>query len=209
MKYAVSVLVEDEPGVLSRLTNLFVRRGFNIVSLAVGPTHMEAVSRMTIVVEGTEAIVTQLMNQLLKFVEVISVANVSVGPAIERELGLLKVYTPTPEIREELQSIGEIYKIKLVEVTADTVTYEVVGDPGKVTSFYDLISSRYQILESVRTGLIALSRVSGVSTEFLRREADVEEKKKRPAVVLTADLSKEPNEGELKAYSDQFLWELI
>jgi acetolactate synthase-1/3 small subunit len=211
MKYTVSILVEDEPGVLSRLTNLFVRRGFNIKSLAVGETQIFGMSRMTIVVEGTEPIVIQLMNQALKLVEVIAVDNLSLHPAVERELGLMKIYTDTPEIRGDIQTVCDIYRFNIVEIATYSVTVEVVGDPGKVRSFYRMMQQKHKILESVRTGLIGLPRTSKISSEFIRREEDMEKEKEKPAVYYRTDFpsGKDAEPGALIEYASQYEWSLI
>ena len=210
MKYTVSILVEDEPGVLSRLTNLFVRRGFNIKSLAVGETQIFGMSRMTVVVEGTEAIVIQLMNQALKLVEVIAVDNLSLQPTVERELGLMKIYTDTPEIRGDIQTICDIYRFNIVEIATYSVTVEIVGDPGKVRSFYRMMQQKHKILESVRTGLLGF-RISRISSEFIRREEDMEKEKEKPAVYYRTDFpsGKDAEPGALIEYASQYEWSLI
>mgnify|MGYP001791457104 FL=1 len=211
MKYVVSILVEDEPGVLSRLTNLFVRRGYNIKSLAVGETQIYGMSRMTVVVEGTEAIVIQLMNQALKLIEVIAVDNLSTNPTVERELGLMKIFTDNAQVRGEIQTICDIYRFNICEIGTYSVTVEIVGDPGKVRSFYRMIQEKYKILESVRTGLIGLARTSKISSEFIRRENDVEKEKEKPAVMYRTDFSsgEEPEPSDLIDYASQYTWSLI
>ncbi|MEM8603356.1 MAG: acetolactate synthase small subunit [Cyanobacteria bacterium P01_H01_bin.121] len=166
MKHTLSVLVEDEAGVLTRIAGLFARRGFNIESLAVGPAEQVGVSRITMVVVGDDLIIEQLTKQLYKLINVLKVNDVTTVPAVERELMLLKVST-TSSSRSEIVELVQIFRAKVVDVAEDSLTVEIVGDPGKIVAFIQVLQ-RFGIKEIARTGKISLTRESGVNTEFLK-----------------------------------------
>ena len=166
MKHTLSVLVEDESGVLSRISGLFARRGFNIESLAVGPAEQAGVSRLTMVVEGDDRTLEQMSKQLNKLVNVLGVIDLSTIPAVERELMLLKVAS-TAENRAAIIDLVQVFRAKVVDVADEAMTLEVVGDPGKLVALERLLT-HYGILEIARTGKVALERASGVNTEFLK-----------------------------------------
>ena len=166
MKHTLSVLVEDESGALSRISGLFARRGFNIDSLAVGPTETKGMSRLTMVVEGDNKTLQQMTKQLNKLFNVLGVADLSNLAAVERELMLLKV-SSKDETRGKILDIVQIFRAKVVDVSDMALTLEVVGDPGKLVALEKLLEP-YGILEIARTGKIALKRSSGVNTEMLK-----------------------------------------
>lgn len=166
MKQTLSVLVEDQAGVLSRIAGLFARRGFNIESLAVGPAEQPGMSRLTMVIAGDDEIVEQTTKQLLKLVNVLTVKNLSRIPAVERELMLLKVSAGSGN-RSRILELVQIFRAKVVDVADQFLTLEVVGDPGKLLTFEHLLAP-FGICEIVRTGKIALERSSGINTEFLK-----------------------------------------
>ncbi|BBL86682.1 acetolactate synthase III small subunit (chromatophore) [Paulinella micropora] len=166
MKHTLSVLVEDESGVLSRISGLFARRGFNIDSLAVGPAETSGISRLTMVVEGDNQTLEQMTKQLDKLLNVISVVNLSQVPAVERELMLLKV-AASEQNRSTILDLVQVFRAKVVDVADESLTIEVVGDPGKLVALEKLMAP-YGITEIARTGRIALARASGVNTEFLK-----------------------------------------
>lgn len=166
MKQTLSVLVEDQAGVLSRIAGLFARRGFNIESLAVGPAEQPGRSRLTMVIAGDDDIVEQTTKQLLKLVNVLNVQNLSSIPAVERELMLLKVSADSGS-RSSILELVQIFRAKVVDVADQFLTLEVVGDPGKLLTFEHLLEP-FGICEIVRTGKIALERSSGINTEFLK-----------------------------------------
>ena len=169
MKHTLSVLVEDEAGVLTRIAGLFARRGFNIESLAVGPAEQTGVSRITMVVPGDDGIIEQLTKQLYKLVNVLKVQDITATPCVERELMLLKI-NATTAMRSEVIEIANIFRARVVDVGEDSLTIEVVGDPGKMVAIVQMLS-KYGIREIARTGKIALTRESGVNTEFLKLTA--------------------------------------
>jgi len=166
MKHTLSVLVEDQSGALSRISGLFARRGFNIDSLAVGPAEAPGISRLTMVVEGDDSTLQQMTKQLDKLVNVLNVIDLTTLPAVERELMLLKV-SATNEQRTNILELVQVFRAKVVDVSYDALTLEVVGDPGKLVALEKLLKP-YGILEIARTGKVALERASGINTEMLK-----------------------------------------
>lgn len=166
MKHTLSVLVEDEAGVLTRIAGLFARRGFNIESLAVGQAEQEGVSRITMVVPGDDRVIEQLTKQLYKLVNVLKVQDITETPCVERELMLLKV-NATSSNRSEIVEIAQIFRARVVDVAEDSLTLEVVGDPGKMVAIVQVLQ-KFGLREVARTGKIALTRESGVNTEYLK-----------------------------------------
>ncbi|BAU65075.1 MAG: acetolactate synthase small subunit [Stanieria sp.] len=166
MKHTISVLVEDEAGVLTRIAGLFARRGFNIESLAVGPAEQVGISRITMVVPGDDRIIEQLIKQLYKLINVLKVQDITQVPSVERELMLVKV-NATASGRAEVIQIAHIFRARIVDMSEDTVTVEVVGDPGKMVAIIQMLN-KFGIREVARTGKIALVRESGVNTEYLK-----------------------------------------
>jgi acetolactate synthase-1/3 small subunit len=166
MKYTLSILVEDEAGVLSRISGLFARRGFNIESLAVGPAEQIGVSRITMVLIGDPRTIEQLTKQLYKLINILKVQDITSIPCVERELMLLKVNT-TQTTRAEILEIAQIFRAKIVDLTNESLTLEITGDPGKMIAIERLLL-KFGIKEIARTGKIALSRDSLINTEFLK-----------------------------------------
>jgi acetolactate synthase-1/3 small subunit len=166
MKHTLSVVVEDEAGVLTRIASLFARRGFNIESLAVGAAEEGGCSRITMVVPGDDLVIEQLTKQLNKLINVIKVADVTEIPCVERELMLIKV-NAAPERRSEIIEIAQIFRARAVDVSDDSLTLEVVGDPGKMVAIVKMLQ-KFGIREIARTGKISLTRESGVNTEYLK-----------------------------------------
>jgi acetolactate synthase I/III small subunit len=166
VKHTLSVLVEDESGVLSRIAGLFARRGFNIESLAVGAAEQGGVSRITMVVPGDEQIIEQLTKQLYKLVNVLKVQDITEIPCVERELMLLKVNASSAN-RSEIVELAQIFRARVVDVAEDSLTLEVVGDPGKMVAIVQVLE-KFGLKEIARTGKIALTRESGVNTELLK-----------------------------------------
>ena len=156
MKHTISVLVENHAGVLSRITGLFSRRGFNIDSLAVGVTEDKTVSRMTIVVEGDAYTVEQLEKQLNKVVDVIKVRTIPQQDLISRELMLIKC-TATGRTRSEILDIAKIMDANIVDLTKTTMTLEICDLPDRLDLLEELLKS-YNIQEMMRTGTIALQK---------------------------------------------------
>ncbi len=166
MKHTLSVLVEDEAGVLSRISSLFARRGFNIESLAVGPAEQSGISRITMVVAGDDRVIEQLTKQLYKLINVLKVQDITEIPCVERELMLIKV-NATSINRSEIVELATIFRARVVDVAEDSLTVEVVGDPGKIVAIGQVLQ-KFGLREIARTGRIALTRESGVNTEWLK-----------------------------------------
>lgn len=166
MKHTISVVVEDEAGVLMRIANLFARRGFNIESLAVGSAEQNGCSRITMVVPGDNHVIEQIIKQLNKLVNVITVRDLTSVPCVERELMLIKV-NAGPSNRSEVIEIAQIFRARVVDVSDDSLILEVVGDPGKLVAIEKMLQ-KFGIREIARTGKISLVRESGVNTEFLK-----------------------------------------
>ena len=166
MKHTISVLVEDEAGVLTRIAGLFARRGFNIESLAVGSAEQLGVSRITMVVPGDEQVIEQLIKQLYKLISVLKVQDITQQPSVERELMLIKVNANASN-RAEVIEITQIFRARIVDLSEEAVTIEVVGDPGKIVAIIQMLN-KFGIREIARTGKIALVRESKVNTEYLK-----------------------------------------
>jgi acetolactate synthase-1/3 small subunit len=165
-RHTISVLVENKPGVLARISGLFSRRGFNIDSLAVGPTDDESVSRMTIVLDRDDS-PEQVIKQLNKLVHVLKIVEHEQGTAVERELALIKVKCEQTN-RYQVLELAEVYKAKIVDVAADALTIEATGSPAKIASILELLAP-YGIKEVARTGCIAVARGSrGMSERPIR-----------------------------------------
>ena len=156
MKHTISVLVENKFGVLARVANLFSGRGYNINSLSVAETLDPSVSRMTIVVQGDDAILEQITKQLNKLIDVIKVIDFTDTEYISRELSLIKI-NATPQTRAEIMQIIDIFRAKIVDVSQRSMTIEVTGEDKKLEAIIDMLKP-YGIIEFARTGKIALSR---------------------------------------------------
>lgn len=155
--HTLSVLVENRAGVLSRVSGLFSRRGFNIESLAVGTCEEPGMSRITIVVIGDDAMVEQVKKQLHKLIDVIRISDLTERAYIDRELALIRVTAEPGSGRAEVMQIADIFRAQIVDVGAKTVVLEVTGDSEKIDALEELLK-QYGIKEFVRTGRIALLR---------------------------------------------------
>ncbi len=156
MQHTISVVVENEFGVLARVAGLFSGRGFNIDSLSVAPITDESLSRITIVTRGDDAVLEQITKQLNKLVDVIKVLDFTDGSAIEREMALIKV-TAEDESRAEVLRIVDIFRAKIVDVTPKSYTIEATGSPVKIDAILDLLRP-LGLKELVRTGAVAIGR---------------------------------------------------
>jgi acetolactate synthase-1/3 small subunit len=157
-KHTLSVLVEDKPGVLARISALFSRRGFNIESLAVGPTEHDEISRMTIVVNVESSPLEQVTKQLNKLVEVIKIVELDPGASVTRELVLVKVGA-TADNRGEVLDVVQLFKAKVIDVASDAVTMQIVGNDGKIQDFLRVLEP-FGIRELVQSGMVAIGRGS-------------------------------------------------
>ncbi|MFC1941742.1 acetolactate synthase small subunit [Chloroflexota bacterium] len=155
-KHTIVALVEDKPGVLNRMASLFRRRGFNIESIAVGHSEVPHFSRMTIVVNGSTAMVEQVRKQVDKLVDVVKVTEITGDKITARELALIKVRA-TSATRSEIIEIADIFRANIVDVGSDSLTIEITGDEDKIESMLKLIRG-FGIKEIARTGRIAMVR---------------------------------------------------
>lgn len=156
MKHTLSILVEDNTGVLSRISGLFTRRGYNIESLTVGSTETPGMSRMTIVVDEDEETIEQISKQLYKLVEVVKLVDLTEDTFVDRELVLMKVKV-TPQTKSEIMMMSQVFRANIIDVGEDTFVIEATGTTSKVDALEDAMRL-YGIKESVRTGRVALSR---------------------------------------------------
>ncbi len=156
MKHTISVIVENKPGVLARVAGLFARRGFNIESLAVGVTEDPVVSRITIVAEGDESDLEQIVKQLYKLIDTLRVFDLPKDKSVERELALIKV-AANEKTRTEITQIADVFRARVVDVSEGSLIIEISDESSKVDSLEDMLR-KYGIKELVRTGRIALLR---------------------------------------------------
>ena len=156
MRHIISVLLENEPGALSRVVGLFSARGYNIETLTVAPTEDVTLSRMTIVTAGSDEVIEQINKQLNKLIEVVKVIDLSDGDHIERELMLVKVRAVGKD-REEMKRMADIYRGRIIDATEKDYTIELTGTGAKLDAFLSAID-RGSILETVRTGASGIGR---------------------------------------------------
>lgn len=169
MKHTLSVLVNDHPGVLSRISGLFSRRGFNIDSLTVGPSEEVGLSRMTITTTGDEATVEQVIKQLHKLIDVIKVQDITADPMVERELLLVKV-SANSNTRNEVTSLVEPFRATVVDVSRNSVIIQSTGNCEKNDALIELLRP-YGLKEIARTGTTALVRGQVAKVTDREREA--------------------------------------
>ena len=155
-QHTIIALVQDRPGVLTRVAGLFRRRGFNIASLAVGASERKGLSRLTFVVTGDQYTVEQATRHLEKLIDVVKVSNISEEDVVARELALIKVRT-TPTNRSEILEIINLFRAKVVDVGALSLVVETTGEEDKIDALYDLLRP-FGILELMRTGRVAMVR---------------------------------------------------
>lgn len=163
MKHVISAMVMNQPGVLAHISGMLASRAFNIESLAVGETENAEFSRMTFVVTGDDKTLDQVRKQLEKIVTVVKVADFQNQEIVERDLMLVKVSTQTAP-RSDVRELTDIFRGKIVDVSADYVMIEISGQESKLSAFVDLMRP-FGIIELVRTGRIALSRSSSLSVD--------------------------------------------
>jgi acetolactate synthase-1/3 small subunit len=156
MKHTISVLVENVPGVLSRVTGLFSGRGFNIESLCVAETLDANISRITLVTIGNDQIVEQIIKQLNKLINAIKVIDFTASDSVQREMALIKVRADG-DSRAEVLRIADIFRAKVVDVSPEFYTIEITGDDNKIMAILDLLR-HFQVKEIARTGTVAMAR---------------------------------------------------
>ena len=155
-KHVLSILVENKPGVLTRIAGLFARRGFNIDTLSVGPTDDDEISRITLTVDGALHPIDQVTKQLHKLVNVLKIRDLQPGDTVARELALFKVAADGVQ-RGELTQIAEIFRGKVVDVTKRAIIIEITGTTEKIAAFESMVRP-FGLIEMMRTGEIAISR---------------------------------------------------
>jgi acetolactate synthase-1/3 small subunit len=153
----IAALVENRPGVLHSVANMFRRRGFNIESITVGHTEQKGITRMTITVSGDEKTLEQIVKQMNKLVDVVKVASLEPDGIVTRELALIKVNVPDTKTRSDIINCVEVFRGHVIDVSPESLTIEITGTPDKIDAFLNLMKG-YGILELARTGLTALSR---------------------------------------------------
>ena len=156
MKHIISILMENESGALSRVAGLFSARGYNIESLTVAPTEDPSLSRMTLVTSGSEEIIEQITKQLNKLIDVVKLVDLAESFHIERELMMVKIKT-TLETRDEIRSMANIFRGKIIDVTPSTYIIEMTGPSEKLDAFIAAINPA-SIIEAVRSGATGISR---------------------------------------------------
>jgi acetolactate synthase I/III small subunit len=153
----VSVLVENKPGVLHMIANLFRRRNFNIESITVGPTEKSDIARMTITVNGDEKTLDQVVKQVEKQIDVLKVGELEYGNYVMRELALVKVAVKDSKERSDIINFVEVFRGRIIDVSFDNITVEITGTPDKIDAFLNLMKT-FGIIELARTGITALAR---------------------------------------------------
>ena len=156
MKHTISVLVENRFGAFDRVATMFSAKGFNIRSISIGETEIEEISRMTIVTEGDDKLIDQVVKQLNRLIDTIKVVDLSGTPHIERELALIKVNVPKGSM-EEIKNINDIFRGNIVDITGKSMTIEVTGPPDKIDAAINLLAA-FGIKETARSGMVALKR---------------------------------------------------
>lgn len=156
MRHTISILVDNESGVLSRIAGLFSARGFNIESLNVAPTHDPEASRITLITSGDDFIIQQIIKRFNNMVNVIEVTDLTDHKRVEREMVLLKVKA-TKDTRAEILRISDIFRAKVIDISPRSYTLEITGDVEKVTAFIEMLN-QYGIKEVARTGTVAMTR---------------------------------------------------
>ncbi|MBK6798973.1 MAG: acetolactate synthase small subunit [Acidobacteria bacterium] len=174
MRHTISLLVENEYGMLTRVAGLFSARGYQIDSLCVAPTFEDGISRMTLTTHGNDHVIRQIIQQSRKLVKVIEVWDMTASPHVEREMVMLTVSAKMGDQRQEVLSLVEIFRAKVVDVSEDSFILEMTGNREKITAFIDILRP-IGIRDMVRTGTVALTRVAAVKARQLQIEEEGEE----------------------------------
>jgi acetolactate synthase-1/3 small subunit len=158
MRRILSILLENEPGALSRIVGLFSQRGYNIESLTVAHTDDASLSRITITTRGDQRVLEQITKQVNKLVDVLKVRELTERPHVEREVILLKMLAETNEQREEIKRSSDIFRGQIVDVSAKVFTVQLLGTTGKIDAFVEIMRECGTILETVRSGVVGIGR---------------------------------------------------
>ena len=162
MRHTVCLLVENKPRVMQRVVGVIAKRGYNIESIAVGPTEMEDISRITLILNGDDKVLEQVTKQMNKLIDVIKVSDISPAESILRELCLVKVGAKNAADRSEVMRCSELFGARVIDVSPETVTIELSSSEDNVSSMVRMLRS-YGIKEVVRTGVAAISKGSGAT----------------------------------------------
>jgi acetolactate synthase-1/3 small subunit len=157
--HIISAIVENKPGVLYSVSNMFRRRGFNIESISVGPTEQEDLARMTVTVKGDEKTIDQVVKQLNKLIDVIKVSILDPTSVVTREMALIKVHSSETKARSDIMNYVEVFRGRVVDISPETLMVEITGSSDKISAFLDLMKP-FGIKEIARSGITALSRGS-------------------------------------------------
>jgi len=190
MRHVIAALVTNEPGVLAQVAQMFAARGFNIDSLVVGRTENPELSRMTIVVSGSNAVLEQVRKQLQKLVPVVKVVDYKDVPFVERDMILVQVFTGNKgEKRSDLIQLADLFRARIVDVASDRLMIELAGSEDKLEAFVDLVEP-YGIVELARTGVIAMPRgnASPMGRKPLAKGRRVSDRSKRKSDIDEGDL---------------------
>ena len=155
--HIIAAIVENKPGVLYSVANLFRRRGFNIDSISVGPTEQVDLARMTVTVKGDEKTIEQVVKQLNKLIDVVKVSRLDPENIVTREMALIKVHVPETKARADIMNYVDVFRGRIVDISPDTLMVEITGGSDKINAFVDLMKP-FSIKEIARTGITALSR---------------------------------------------------
>ena len=158
MRRIISVLMENEPGALSRIVGVFSQRGYNVDSLCVAPTDDPSLSRLTIVSHGDDKVIEQITKQVNKLIDVLKVTDLTEGAHIERELMLIKVAAKSELTRAEVKRNVDIFRAQIVDVNAKNYTIQITGTSDKLDAFSQTMAEQTEIIESSRTGVCGLAR---------------------------------------------------
>lgn len=157
MRHIISVLMENEPGALSRVVGLFSQRNFNIESLTVAPTEDETLSRLTVTTVGDDRVVEQITKQLNKLIDVVKVVDLTEGEHLERELMMIKMKANNGTVRAEIKRTADIFRGTIIDVTPNTFTVQLVGQSSKLDAFIEALGTS-NIMEVVRSGVSGVAR---------------------------------------------------
>jgi acetolactate synthase-1/3 small subunit len=158
MRRILSILLENEPGALSRIVGLFSQRGYNIETLTVAPTEDSSLSRITITTIGDDKVIEQITKQVNKLVDVLKVTDLTDGEHIERELMLVKLRAATAKVRDEIKRTADIFRGQIVDVTPQTYVVQLIGTSEKLDAFIEAASSETEVIETSRSGVTGLAR---------------------------------------------------
>lgn len=163
MRHIISVLMENEPGALSRVVGLFSQRNFNIESLTVAPTEDETLSRLTVTTIGEDRVIEQITKQLNKLIDVVKVVDLTEGDHLERELMMIKMKANNGTVRAEIKRTADIFRGTIIDVTPNTFTVQLVGSSSKLDAFIEALGTS-NIMEVVRSGVSGIARGEKVLT---------------------------------------------